>query len=130
MLSPNKVYRLKKCIIGCVDDKRQYLNDWDKNKLETITKQLQIVVQSCEHLLYTSGGKLERSKCGLYLIEWKFYVDGRVILAPRPNIAPFTITSSFDDTQYVITLLSNNDCMKYLGIQYAPSGNQYSQYKS
>ena len=62
-------------------------------------------------------------------MEWKFHDDGRVILAHMSDITPFTIVSSFDNTKYVIKLLSNNDCMKYLGIQSTPLGNQNSQYK-
>ena len=80
-------------------------------------------------LTYTSGRKLKISKCRLYLMEWKFHDDGRVILAHMSDITPFTIVSSFDNTKYVIKLLSNNDCMKYLGIQSTPLGNQNSQYK-
>ena len=57
-------------------------------------------------------------------MEWTFHEDVRVILATKPDIEPFTITSLFDKSQYVIELLSNNECMKYLGIQSAPSGNQ------
>ena len=49
-------------------------------------------------------------------MEWTFHDDGRVILANMPDIDPFTITSLFDKPQYVIELLSNNECMKYLGI--------------
>ena len=56
-----------------------------------------MVAQSWEHLLYTSGGKLGIRKCELYLMEWNFHEDGRVILTPMPDIKPFTITSSFDE---------------------------------
>ena len=49
-------------------------------------------------------------------MEWTFHDDGRVILEPIPDIEPFTITSSFDKSHYVIKILSNNECMKYLGI--------------
>ena len=63
-------------------------------------------------------------------MEWTFHDDGRVILANIPDIDPFTITSSFDKSQYVIEPLSNNECMKNLGIQSAPSGNQDAQYQS
>ena len=61
-------------------------------------------------------------------MEWIFHDDGRVILAPMPEIEFFTITSSFDKSHNAIKLLSNNECMKYLGIQSAPSGNQDSQF--
>ena len=76
MISPNIVYHLKNHIIGYVDDKRYYSNYWDKYKLEMITKQLQVSAQSWKDSLYTSGGKLEISKYGLYLMERKFHDDG------------------------------------------------------
>ena len=123
MSSPNQLYQLTKHILGFVDDKRQYSNDWNKNKLATIITQFKHAAQSWEHLLYTTGGKIEISKCGIYIMEWTFYDDGRVILATMPDIEPFTITSSFDKSRYVIKLLSNNACIKYLGIQSTPSGN-------
>ena len=63
-------------------------------------------------------------------MEWKFHDDGRVILAPMPDIEPFTITSSFDKSHYIIKLLSNNECIKYLGIQSTPSRNQDSKFHS
>ena len=59
-----------------------------------------------------------------------FHDDGRVFLAPMPDIEPFIITSSFDKSHYVIKLISNNECMKYLRIKSAPSGNQDSQFHS
>ena len=124
MSSPNKLYQLTKHILGFVDDKRQYSNDWKEINLSKIIKQLKHAAQSWEHLLYTTCGKLEISKYGIYIMGWIFHDDGRVILATKPDIEPFALTSSFDKSQYVIELLSNNDCMKYLGIQSAPSGNQ------
>ena len=105
-----------KYILGFVDDKRQYSNDWNENKLATIITQLKQAAQSWGHLLYTTGGKLESSKCGIYIMEWKFHDDGRVILAPIPDIESFTITSLFDKSHYIIKLLSNSECMKYVGI--------------
>ena len=63
-------------------------------------------------------------------MEQKFRDDGRVFLVLMPDIDSFTTTFSFDNTKHVITLLSNNSCMKYLDIQSIPSGNQESQFKS
>ena len=62
-------------------------------------------------------------------MKLKLHDDGRVFLAPMPDIDPFTITSSFDNIKQVIKLLSNNPCIKYLGIQSIPSENQDSQFK-
>ena len=63
-------------------------------------------------------------------MEWNLHDDGRVFLTPMPDIEPFTITSSFDNTKYLIQLLFHNSCMKYLGIRSTPSWNQDTQYKS
>ena len=68
MSSPNQLYQLTKQILGFVDDKRQYSNDWNENKLATIITQLKQVAQLWEYLLYTTDGKLEISKCGIYII--------------------------------------------------------------
>ena len=46
----------KKIIIGFVDDKRQYTNDWINNDLNTETTNLQEAAQGWEHLLHTTGG--------------------------------------------------------------------------
>ena len=69
MSSPNQLYQLTKYVLGFVDDKRQYSNDWKENNLAKIVTQLKHAAQSWEHLLYTTGGKLEISKCGIYIME-------------------------------------------------------------
>ena len=51
MSSPNHLYQLTKHILGFVDDKRQYSNDWKKNNLAKIITQLKHAAQSWEHLL-------------------------------------------------------------------------------
>ena len=130
MSSPNKMYQLIKHSLGYVDDKRQYSNDWNDKKIETIIKKLTQVAQSWKQWLYTTNRKLEISKCGIYIIEWIFDDDGRVTLVPMHYIELFTLTSSFADSKYIIKILSNDDCMKYLGIQSDPWRNQDAQYKS
>ena len=57
-------------------------------------------------------------------MEWILHNNGQVVLAPMCDIEPFTITSSFDKYYYIIKLSSNNECMKYLGIESTPSENQ------
>ena len=39
-------------------------------------KYLQQASQYWEHVLFTTGGKVQYSKCMLYIIEWKFNEDG------------------------------------------------------
>ena len=67
--SSDQLYQLTKHILGFVDDKRQYSNEWNENKLVTIITQLNQAAQSWEQLLYTTSGKLEISKCGIYIME-------------------------------------------------------------
>ena len=45
------------------------IKDNIENKLSIIITQLKHAAQSWEHLLYTTGGKLEISKCGIYIME-------------------------------------------------------------
>ena len=42
---PQQKNRLKKIIIGFVDDKRQYTNDWTNNNINTATTNLQEAAQ-------------------------------------------------------------------------------------
>ena len=58
IIGPDKKYKVKKTIIGFVDDKRQYANDWKSNSLLITINKLQTAAQSREHLLYTSSDKL------------------------------------------------------------------------
>ena len=50
---------MEKTIIGFVDDKRQYTNDWINNDLNTATTNLQEAAQGWKNLLHTTGGQLE-----------------------------------------------------------------------
>ena len=82
-----------KKIIGFVDDKRQYTNDWKSKLLLTVANKLQLVTQNWDRLLYTSGGKLELSKCAWYCISWKF----------NPGVTP----KIFNNTSYEIALIDS-----------------------
>ena len=59
ILSPDNSIKWKKKIIGFVDDKRQYTNDRKINLLLTAANKLQSAAKTWEHLLHSSGGKLE-----------------------------------------------------------------------
>ena len=54
IMSPNKQMTRKKPIIGFVDDKRQYTNDWMNNNIDTTTTNLQEAAQGWEHILHTT----------------------------------------------------------------------------
>ena len=66
---PQQINHLEKIIIGFVDDKRQYTNDWTNNNIDTATTNLQETAQGWKHLLHTTGGQLELSKCAWYCIS-------------------------------------------------------------
>ena len=70
LMSSNKQITWEKTIIGFVDDKRQYTNDWINNDLDTTNTNLQEASQVWEHLLHTTGGQLKLSKCAWYCISW------------------------------------------------------------
>ena len=76
IVSPDKKIKWERVIIGFVDNTRQYANNQQNDSLLTASNKLQLVVQSQEHLLYTSGGKLELIKCAWYCISYNFNPDG------------------------------------------------------
>ena len=55
--NPNKDITYTKHVLGFLDDKTQYTNDWENNDITKITKNIQHAAQSWEELLHTSGGK-------------------------------------------------------------------------
>ena len=69
MSSPNKSISWTKFIKGFIDDNRQYSNDWINNDTSNVLNTIKLSAQAWNHLLYTSGGKLELSKCALYLVS-------------------------------------------------------------
>ena len=69
MSSPDNQITITKHILGLVDDTRQYTNDWIDNDLLHITNKLIDASQTWEQLLYTSGGKLEISKCVIFVLQ-------------------------------------------------------------
>ena len=58
-LNPNKDTTYTKRMLGFLDDKSQYANDWDNNTIKKIIKNIQHAAQSWQEILHTSGGKLE-----------------------------------------------------------------------
>ena len=92
---------MKKTIIGFVDDKRQYTNDWINTNLNTATTNLQEATQGWEHFLHTTGGQLELSKCAWYYISWDFSPDGLPIMKDN-NYHSIRIT--YSATSFIVTI--------------------------
>lgn len=52
--------------------------------------------QTWENLLSTTGGKLEISKCGMYILEYIFYLDDTIKLQTKYPLQQLIIQSSID----------------------------------
>jgi hypothetical protein len=78
---------LQRTMEAFVDDTDVAVNDSEKpyspGKLAAI---LQQDAQHWEKLLFTSGGKLELSKCFFYLMHWKFSSDGTPSLTRKSDL--------------------------------------------
>ena len=72
MSSPDSFQLQTNHIIGLVDDKRQYINDWEDNSEQKLCENLQTAASSLEQMLHTSGEGLELTKCAWYLIKREF----------------------------------------------------------
>ena len=121
-MNPNKQITWEKTIIGFVDDKRQYTNDWINNDLDTTNTNLQEASQVWEHLLHTTGGQLELSKYAWYLISWYFSPDGLPIMKYNNNHS-IRIKSSATSSIVTIKKLPIASSFKYLGVDNPPLGD-------
>jgi hypothetical protein len=85
---PAGTEQLKRTMEAFVDDTDVAVNDADHilNPQE-LTTTLQIDTQHWEKLLFTSGGKLELTKCFFYLMYWQFSDDGIPSLIPKESLA-------------------------------------------
>ena len=111
-----------KTIIEFVDDKRQYTNDCINNNLDTVTTNLQEAVQGWEHLLHTTWGQLELSKCAWYYISWEFSLDGLPMTKDNDNHS-IRIKSSTTSSIVTIKQLPITSSFNYLGVDNPPSGD-------
>ena len=115
-----------KHILGFLDDKSQYANDWDSNNIKTIIKNKQHAAQSWEELLHTSGGKLEILKCCIIVMDWTHGSKGSQVLLPTNKHNTISVIDSEDHKSYDITLLQNNAPFKYLRIISSTDDDQTS----
>ena len=124
--SPDKKLTWTKHILGLVDDARQYANDWNDNNMVQIQNYLQHSSQTWEHLLHTTGGKLEIPKCAIYTLEWDFDEQGIPFLQ-KHTTSSINIQSSETKTKQLIPHLPNDAPFKYLGVHTSPNGCQKKQ---
>ena len=69
------------------------MNDWNNINLTHALKKLQQTAQTWEHLLYTSGDKLEIDKYEVYIMSWQFNEDGTPNIINSNNIPSIIIQS-------------------------------------
>jgi hypothetical protein len=94
----------------------------------TIVDILQIGAQHWEKLLFTSGGKLELSKCFLYIMHWKFSSEGIPSLTSKDELPHQLLLHQGNDR--VPTEILQKDCgdsHKTLGVMKAPNRSQASK---
>ena len=120
-----KITRVKH-ILSLVDDARQYANDWNDNNIVQILNHLQQSSQTWEHLLHTTGGKLEIPKCAIYILEWDFD-EHRSPFPKKHTTSSINIQSSETKTKQLIPHLSNDIPFKYLRVHTSPNGCQKKQ---
>ena len=120
---------MEKVIIGFVDDTRQYANDWNTNSLLTASTNLRKAAQSWEHLLHTSGGKLELTKCAWYCISWQLNPDGTPSMSNNTSYKIVLIDSATQQL-HMIKQLPINSPFKYLGTESTPLGTTDHQFTS
>jgi hypothetical protein len=100
----------------------------DSNKPYTsseLAQVLQIDAQHWEKLLFTSGGKLELTKCFFYIMYWQFSEDGLPQLTNKVQLPHKLLLKQGNDTEP--TEIDQKDCPeahKTLGVMKAPNRSQ------
>ena len=92
-----------------------------------VCNMLQDTAQLWDHLLTTSGGKLNLGKCNIYIISWNFKEDG----TPTPdNTSSYQIpiTFSLDGIISYGTYLYSNEFTLYLGHSSQSDGIQQASF--
>ena len=91
---PNKDTTYTKHILGFLDDRSQYTNDWENNNIKTLIKNIEHAAQSWENLLHTSSGKLEISKYYMIVMDWTPDSKGSQVLLPTNKLNIISVTDS------------------------------------
>ena len=107
-----------------VDAARNFVNLLTKegNVMDLCTM-LQDAAQSWEHLLTTSGRKLNLEKCTIYIISWNFKEDGTPTM-DKTSIYQIPIIYSTDETISYVNYLYPDESILYLGHSSQPDDNQ------
>ena len=89
---PTGLTTISLSITGFVDNTNACVNDWlpqKDGKLEATLAKAQHNTQLWNDLLFTSGGKLELSKCSYHVLRFTFEADGTPLVATEPT-SPLT----------------------------------------
>ena len=94
--------------------------------MNNILSKLQYASQTWEHLLETTGGKLEIPNCVVDTLKWIFETQ-QIPSLDKDCQAKISISSSETSEQRTIPHLPNNVPFKYLGVNTTPIGDQQYQ---
>ena len=102
----------------------------EKNSsLLTASNKLRSAAQCWEHLLYTSGGKLELITCVWYYISWTFNPDGTPKISNNTSYK-IILLDSVTQHHHTIKQLPIYPPFKYLGSESTPLGTTGQQFLS
>lgn len=112
-----------------MDDTNTCINDWHPQrpgKLQTVLSKLTHDAQLWNDLLYSSGGKLELTKCSFHTVTFEFDPDGTPRVSPLPAPSVFII-DPVTGTKIPIRHLSPYTPHKTLGHWKSPVGSLRTQ---
>jgi ribonuclease HI len=131
LLSPDGKIRVSQLSSGFVDDITHWNIDMERSLAsgdngEVIKDETTVAAQWWEELLFTTGGKLELTKCFYYQMIWEFDDHGNAMLIePTENI----ILKDSENQQHVpIEAKSCSDAHKTLGVMACPNGNNTAEF--
>jgi ribonuclease HI len=132
LMSPNGKIRVSQLSSGFVDDITHWNIDMERSLASgdnsaIINEETTVAAQWWEELLYTTGGKLELTKCFYYQIIWDFDKNGNaLLLEPTSNII---LTDSADQRQVPIEAKSCAEAHRTLGVMTCPKGDNTAEFK-
>ena len=116
-------------ITGFVDDVTHWISNEQKDSIELIAD-VQRIAQWWEQLLNATGGKLALEKCFVYVMDWKFDINGNGRIIPPIDIpVKVQLTDSETKEEYNIDYRSCDEYHRSLGVYYTPSGSNKEEFK-
>jgi hypothetical protein len=123
---PHGLLALQRTMEAFVDDTDVAVNDTEERLTSReMARVLHTDAQHWEKLLFTSGGKLELSKCFFYIMYWKFTEDGMPSLTPKTELPHKFMLNQGSDTEP--TEIGQKYCTEQhntLGVMKSPDRSQ------